>query len=249
MSTTQPTDLDLLALRAEGLADRSIGVRFDRTTTGEALSVSPTISAELSAAIKARWDRTPHQGDPTVPPPLLAGCEQVLTAAGWNVRRGGGNVVYLVEPEVSFPTPAVVHRSDGPHPGWLGQSNPGNWEPTEWDELIDGRLGPWAMACEGRRVVSITHTPTPLTLRRAEAGAWTDPEFRGRGLAAAATAQWADVLRPSGRFLFYGTVVDNLSSQRVASRLGLRLIGYQWFIGNRALENESSVHPSSTLHP
>lgn len=247
MSKTQPTDLDLLALRAEGLAGRSIAVRFDRTTAGEALHIAPSIPPHIAAAIEATWGGTPHGGDPTAPPPLLAQCEQVLMTAGWNAHWGATNLVYIIDPDVSFSTTATIHRSDRAAPGWLRGANPGNWEPVEWDELLDGQLGPWAMASEGRRVTSITHTPTPLNSRSAEAGAWTDTEFRGRGLAAAATASWADVLRPSGRFLFYGTGADNRSSRRSADRLGLRLIGYQWLLRNQELEHSSSVHPLSKL--
>lgn len=54
------------------------------------------------------------------------------------------------------------------------------------------------------------------------------PEFRGKGHAAAVTAEWADLIRASARLLFYSTSGTNRSSQRVAARLGLRRIGYLW---------------------
>jgi RimJ/RimL family protein N-acetyltransferase len=165
---------------------------------------------------------------------------------GWNVRIGKVNLVYVIPPGVSFASRVTMHRSDRAIPSWLRQANPGNWEPVEWDELLDGKLGPWAMATHDRRVVSITHAPTPLTDDSVEAGAWTDPAFRGRGYGSAVTAEWADVLRPSGRVLFYSTGPDNLSSQRLAERLGLRLVGYQWLARNHDLEAGGDVHPSST---
>ena len=86
------------------------------------------------------------------------------------------------------------------------------------------------MALEGRRVVSVCHTPRPLTESGAEAGVWTDPAFRGRGLASAVTAAWAGVLAPTGRHLFYSTSADNRSSQAVARRLGLRRLGALWTV-------------------
>lgn len=249
MSKKQPTDLELLAMRAEGLVDRSIGVRFDRTSTGEALGVTSIVPPRLVAEVEATWNGARHPGDPKTPPPLLDECERLLTTAGCKVRRDGVGLVYLIEPGVSFASRVTMQRSDRSIPSWLRRANPGNWEPIEWDELVDGKLGPWVMATHEQRVVSITHTPTPLTDRSVEAGAWTDPDFRGRGYAAAVTAEWAKMLRPSGRFLFYTTDPDNLSSQRVATRLGLRFLGYQWFLRDRDRSYEGGLHPSSTARP
>ena len=87
------------------------------------------------------------------------------------------------------------------------------------------------MAVQGEIIVSICHTPKPLTAHAAECGVWTRPGFRGRGHAAAVTSAWADVLRPSGRYLFYSTDARNLSSQRVTRRLNLRLLGWTWRLG------------------
>ena len=83
------------------------------------------------------------------------------------------------------------------------------------------------------RVVSLCHSAR-LTDRGAEAGTWTDPDYRGRGYAAAATAAWGSLLASSGRTLFYSTSSDNLSSQRVAERLELPLIGWMWKIAPAA---------------
>jgi predicted GNAT family acetyltransferase len=97
---------------------------------------------------------------------------------------------------------------------------------------------------EGDQVVSICHTPRAMTTRAAECGVWTDPAWRGRGRAAAVTAAWADVLRPSGRRLFYSTDAGNLSSQRVAARLGLRLLGWLWRVAE-ARQEGGGLHPLS----
>lgn len=102
-----------------------------------------------------------------------------------------------------------------------------NWTQDEWRQLLDGSLGPWASVVRGDRVVSLCHT-AKLADRGAEAGTWTDPDCRGRGYAAAATAAWASLFAPGGRYLFYSTSADNRSSQRVAERLGLPLIGWIW---------------------
>ena len=80
------------------------------------------------------------------------------------------------------------------------------------------------MAVDDQRVVSIAHTPRPMTEHEAECGVWTDPTARGKGLATATASAWANILRSTGRKLIYSTTEDNLSSQRVAERLKLELL-------------------------
>ncbi|WP_312367172.1 GNAT family N-acetyltransferase [Ensifer sp.] len=59
----------------------------------------------------------------------------------------------------------------------------------------------------------------------AELGLVTTKAFRGQGFAAAATAGWTRLPTLRSRTLFYSTDRDNISSQRVAERLGLHLRG------------------------
>ena len=104
--------------------------------------------------------------------------------------------------------------------------------------LLDGVLGPWAMARIDGRIVSICHCAR-LADKGAEAGVWTDPDFRGRGHAAAVVAEWASLLAPTGRHLFYSTFRENRSSQRVAARLGARQIGCLWEISRKPANTHS----------
>jgi predicted GNAT family acetyltransferase len=136
-------------------------------------------------------------------------------------------------------------RSDTSSSEPLRHLNPGNWEHDEWNDLLDGTLGPWAMAVAGGRVVSLCHTPLPMTESAAECGVWTHPDARGQGYAAAVTATWADILRPSDRSLFYGTDAQNLSSQHVAVRLRLRLLGWTWSLAQVDDTQNSQRHPLS----
>src|SRR4029078_8440652 len=94
--------------------------------------------------------------------------------------------------------------------------------------------------------VSICHTPGPLRPRAAECGVWTQPSARGRGYAAATAAVWDDLLRPTGRILFYSADATNRSSQRVAERLRLRPIGWTWRLLAPA-PHAPAVQPPSTL--
>jgi GNAT superfamily N-acetyltransferase len=136
-------------------------------------------------------------------------------------------------------------RSDAAPDAALRGLNPGNWAPDEWDDLLDGVLGPWAMAVVDGRAASICHTPLPMTARAAECGVWTDPAYRGRGYAAAVTAAWADILQPSRRALFYSTDAGNRASQRVAARLQLRPLGWTWRLARTEPGPREHRHPLS----
>ena len=136
------------------------------------------------------------------------------------------SVGYLIPANASYShefhivTPSSAPESLAPPTG-------ANWPDDEWQSLLAGDLGPWAAA-----VVEGSTAALCLTARQgprgAEAGVFTAPAFRGRGLAAAVTAAWASEFPPGSRHLFYSTSVENLSSQQVAERLGLREIGRMW---------------------
>jgi hypothetical protein len=83
---------------------------------------------------------------------------------------------------------------------------------------------PWCVALDGGEPVSICFSAR-LSSVGAEAGVFTVPAARGRGFAAAATAGWASSAALGSRVRFYSAELGNVSSQRVAERLGLRLVG------------------------
>ncbi len=194
--------------------------------------VTDPLAGELSGLVE---DAAPA-GHPGTRPEVLERCAEVL-------RRGGsGPIVMSSGPSYLVPTDAgraavsaadpagdaTVVRSDSADAAALLAARPEVWRPDEWAELIGGGAGaPWAMVVESRRVIAICHTPR-LSGQGAEAGTWTDPDHRGRGLASAVTAAWADLLAPRELALFYSTSADNRSSQRVAERLGLELLGWTW---------------------
>jgi RimJ/RimL family protein N-acetyltransferase len=83
---------------------------------------------------------------------------------------------------------------------------------------------PWCAVRDGGAVVSVAFTAR-LSASAAEVGVATEPASRGRGLAAAAVAEWASLPALEDRVRLYSTDAANGSSRRVAERLGLALLG------------------------
>jgi RimJ/RimL family protein N-acetyltransferase len=86
------------------------------------------------------------------------------------------------------------------------------------------RRQPCLAALERGRVVSVCYVAR-RSAHAAEAGVDTLPGFRGRGLAARATAAWARAVADLGLLPLYSTEWRNRSSRGVAARLGLILYG------------------------
>lgn len=84
---------------------------------------------------------------------------------------------------------------------------------------------PWYVALEDGQIAAMAFAAR-LGPAAAEIGVYTFPAWRGRGLAAAVTAAWSAHPDLAGRDLFYSTHTSNLSSQRVAARLGLSRIAH-----------------------
>jgi RimJ/RimL family protein N-acetyltransferase len=221
------------------------GITIAAALDGQLLFVGSQLDAQLASELEEAFDAAPYQEDFTSPPAALVACERLLHDAGAGFRRTGGPY-YLVPAGTRFGSAAQITVSTSRAVDAHRSRNPGNWAPDEWDQLLDGRLGPWAIATIDRRVVSICHTPRVMTDRAAECGVWTDPDFRGHGHAAAVTAAWATMLEPTGRYLFYSTDATNRSSRQVAARLNLRLLGWTWNLVKPRDETQYQRHPLST---
>lgn len=89
---------------------------------------------------------------------------------------------------------------------------------------VDHLWPPWCAAIVGDEVAALAFAAR-LGPSGAEVGVYTLAGFRGRGLAAAVTAGWSSLASLADRELFYSTRASNLSSRRVAARLGLTPLG------------------------
>lgn len=191
--------------------------------------------ADEKLIIMGRDDLDPQQADRV----LAIATEQGLPAGSAAIVGALNTTLGPVEATVGpgydarhprqQPTPPIgrLIRSDRPDPVAADLRVPITWEADEWADLLTGAYGPWAMIVEGDRVLSICHCAR-LAAEGVEAGTWTVEDARGRGLAAAATAAWADACRALLGLVFYSTDINNRSSQQVAARLGLPLVGQLW---------------------
>ena len=204
-----------------------ISVARDGQTFAIGSAVPDALAAEIESAVAGAALSPPDQ-----PPASLARCQELLAALGPVERQSGPS--YLIPPGTAFDSGADVRRSDAADVEAMRDysADRRDWSVEEWRLLLDGAYGPWAVALDGARVIAICHSAR-LTDRGAEAGVWTDPGYRGRGHASAVTAAWASLPALAGRRLFYSTSAENISSQRVAARLGLRPIGWTWLLHGR----------------
>jgi len=229
------TDLELLRIEIETLWPpdargriRGPDLVIASAADGVAAAIGTAVADEVAAALMTAVASAAPVREPGMPPTTLEGCRQLLEARlGAVALAPMSGPSYFIPETVVFPSQVPLVRSDSSDVASLRGANPGNWGIQEWARLLDGLLGPWVMATHNDQVISICHTPAS-SARAAEAGTWTRTEFRGQGHAAATTAAWAALMRPSGRHLFYSTSRANVSSQRVAARLRLRPIGWLW---------------------
>jgi RimJ/RimL family protein N-acetyltransferase len=204
------------------------GVRVVVSAEGWTSFAGDWLPDDVASAVRDLLDR--QQPDIAAAwPSAVASCAELLSSSVGPVRVEGGPVFVFptsVNAEVTADVRVVTSMDDDRER--LVPFRPSNWEAEEWSELLRGDLGPWAIAVMDGQVVSVCHTPRPLIATAAECGVWTHPSQRGQRLAEITTAAWARVVARTGRVLFYSTDESNLASQRVASRLGLRLLGRQW---------------------
>ena len=135
---------------------------------------------------------------------------------------------FVVEDSPAEVESVVIHRSDQSWPARLRDARPQSvWEPDDWNDLLDGRYGPWAVIINNGEVVAVCHTARSVP-NAVEAGVWTHPDHRRQGNAAAVTAAWGAIVAGHDRHAFYSTSAENIASQHVARRLGFRPIGWMW---------------------
>lgn len=178
----------------------------------------------------------PPWSDPRVLPQCLGKLLDVLSnnppfATGPASRTPlnvGTGVIYQLPNHMKYEHVANIVRDDSPvgvrmRARFADRGMPPNMIEAGFKTVAD-LWEPWCAAVEGEEIAAIAYAAR-LGAVGAEIGVYTFPGFRSRGFAAAVTASWSSMASLGSRMLFYGTSRSNRSSQRVTSRLGLRMIG------------------------
>ena len=110
---------------------------------------------------------------------------------------------------------------------------------SENKNVLSGGLEEWLLDAHHRRpFLALLHEgravsiccSVRITSEAHEAGVETLDAYRGKGYAADVVAQWANKVRNMGCTPLYSTSWENVSSQRVAKRLGLRQYGIDFHV-------------------
>ena len=238
-SSASPDPLDLLTLQRRWRAEFDAppipgetfyGVRVVQAASSLACRVLPGSSLpEDALAHVEQILRSP--GSNSFPTDALLGAVRPAVKDGGVPRFDGGPVyVFGANPPAasSVPGATIITSADPSGPPEL--LRPSSWEDGEWEQLLDGAVGPWTAAVVEGQVAALCHTPKVLLPLAAECGVWTDPRRRRQGLAAATTASWGRVIGGQARHLFYSHDRRNEASAGVARKLGLRHLGWEWTI-------------------
>jgi len=209
--------------------DRSSGPRlfFTGCPQGNIARVRHDVEDQIALSLLAIAAEEPPWRDPDVLPQCLGKVIDLLSRVQPVVTIGPG-VTYRLPNGLSYEHPALIVRGDSMEgEQMLARLAERGFPQYMLDAGFKG-VGdfwePWCVALDGDEIASIAFAARIGDVG-AEIGVVTFPKFRGQGFAAAVTASWSSLPCLNGRALFYSTQRSNRSSQRVAARLGLRLIG------------------------
>ena len=210
--------------------DHGVGPRLylGGSASGNVVRIRQDVGGEAAQALERLGADEPPLGEADSTPVHLGAYLEILAAEA-PVERCEAGLAWVFPDRLGHDFPAAVlvssHTPEGDR--LLGQLAEKGM-PTDVAALgfVDvGELwAPWCVVLHEGGIASIAFAAR-LTGVSAETGVATVPAFRGRGYAAAATAGWASHPALRGKTLFYSTSQANVSSQRVAARLGLRFIG------------------------
>lgn len=217
---------DLMRLHVEAL--------FTRDDAGHLIVVNepngaaaPRFFLGRTAEGNACWFR--HDVEPTVGRDLVALSESLPAVIDLDADPGdAAPFIALLAREApvirTWAGPAFHFPSDLPAGESVARVTPENATVLHSyleDWRADVALGvPMAAALDAGKAVSICCS-VRVTPQAHEAGVETHPEFRGRGHATRAVAEWARVVREVGRIPLYSTSWQNEASRALARKLGL----------------------------
>lgn len=219
--------------------DHSPGPRFwfAGCAEGNVARVNREVDEDIAERLLAISTNEPPWSDPRVLPQCIGKLLDVLfnnapyatgPASRTPLNVGMPGVIYQLPNQVKYEHAANIVRGDSAEGAQLLARFAEHGMPEPMVEAgfksVADFWEPWCVAIDGEEVAAIAFAAR-LGAIGAEIGVYTFPKYRSRGLAAAVTACWSSMATLDGRALFYSTSRSNRSSQRVAARLGLRMIG------------------------
>ena len=202
-------------------------VFFAGCALGNIARVRRDVEDQIARSIFAIAAQEPPWRDPDVIPKCLGKIVEVFSC-GQPVKTVTPALIYRLPNGLKYEHPAVIVRGDSVEGGKMIARLADRGLPQYMLDAGFKGVGdfwePWCVALEGDEIASIAFAAR-LGELGAGTGVYTFPKFRARGFAAAVTASWSSIPSLDSRALFYSLQKSNRSSQRVAARLGLRLIG------------------------
>jgi hypothetical protein len=217
-------------IERENDPDHSPGPRFwlARCRSGNVFGVHVDVSDDIVIEIASLAASEPPFIDSTGPPKYADRYVELLAQHDPVPPRKTYGLIYRMPNSFHYGSRALLVGSDSDEGRRLREALLAKGIPECWVELgfnnVTDLWPPWCAAIIDGKIASIAFTAR-LSQVGAEIGVATAKAFRGQGFASAAASGWSRLPTLCSRALFYSTDQANISSQRVAARLGLRLLG------------------------
>jgi GNAT acetyltransferase len=221
-------------IERENDPDRSSGPRafFAGCPFGNLVRVRYDVDDGIAERIVEVAAQEPPWSDPSATPACFGKMVELLSDS--QPAAASSALIYKLPNGLQYQHTAAIVRGDSEEGrqllARLADHGMPDYMQTAGFKGVGDFWEPWCVALDGDDIASMAFAAR-LGVSGAEIGVYTFPKYRSRGLAAAVTAAWSSMRSLSQRALFYSTDKSNRSSQRVASRLGLRLIGASVRIG------------------
>ncbi len=229
------SDLDLLQMQAEALFVHDANWRLLRINEPDPTSPAPhfflgrtaagniwrtryDLPVELATEFERLASHEPINSNLSEPPHFAADYMELLQPYAPLATINAGPAYYL--PESDMPRDVVTITSENIR---LVQA----YFPWLYETLAD--YAPVIVAVEDGNAAAVCFC-SRITPRVAEAGVYTEANYRGRGYATKVAQGWAAATRSTGRMPLYSTSWSNHASQAIARKLSAVQYGADYSI-------------------
>jgi RimJ/RimL family protein N-acetyltransferase len=229
------SDLDLMQMQAEALFVHDANGKLlrinepdptspaphfflGRTAAGNLWRTHNNLPVEIAAEFERLAPQEPISSDLSKPPHFVAEYMELLKPYAPLITINAGPAYYL--PKSDMPHDVVIVTPENRN---LVQA----YFPWLYETLAD--YAPVVAAVEDGDAVAVCFC-SRITPQVAEAGVYTEGNYRGRGYATKVAQGWAAATRSTGRLPLYSTSWSNHASQAIARKLGAVQYGTDYSI-------------------